>query len=224
MDQTFFNADIELFIDHRVNWERMLRFRRGPDVSVSEEVDTYKMILRTASDVCSDIQAGGRDHWHEEVKLVDGVVKVPAHIAAGYEKLRSAGLTALILSPEYGGAGLPLAINSAFLEMLSRADSSLMTFLGLQTGLAADIDLAHVYGAGKAEAGRDGGDGKAVLAGSGLRDQAPLAHVAGEQRLAEAVVDLVSSRLPESLLLQVDLGPAQVLREPLRVVQRRRSP
>jgi len=79
MDQSFFNADIELFIDHRVDWERMLRFRRGPDVSVSEEVETYKMILRTASDVCSDIHAAGRDHWHEEVKLVDGDVKVPQH-------------------------------------------------------------------------------------------------------------------------------------------------
>ena len=140
MDQAFFNADMELFVDHRVDWDRLLRFRRGPDVSVSEELDTYKMIMRTAGDVCADIQANARDHWHEEVTLVDGQVKLPPHIAAGYEKLRSAGLTCLTLSPGYGGAGLPLLLNCAFLEMLSRADASLMTILGLQGGAAGDIE------------------------------------------------------------------------------------
>jgi alkylation response protein AidB-like acyl-CoA dehydrogenase len=140
MDQAFFNADMELFTDHRVDWARLLRFRRGPDVSVPEELETFKMILRTAGDVCADIQAGARDHWHEAVQLVDGKVRLPPHIAAGYEKLRSAGLTCLTLSPEYGGAGLPMLLNTAFLEMLSRADASLMTILGLQAGVAGDIE------------------------------------------------------------------------------------
>jgi hypothetical protein len=71
---------------------------------------------------------------------VDGLVKLPPHITAGYEKLRAAGLTCLPLSPEYGGAGLPLLLNCAFLEMLARADASLMTILGLQGGAAADIE------------------------------------------------------------------------------------
>jgi hypothetical protein len=140
MDQAFFNADMELFIDHRVDWQRLLRLRRGPDVSASEELDTYKMIMRTAGDVCADIQTNARGHWHEEVTLVDGLVKLPPHITAGYEKLRAAGLTCLPLSPEYGGAGLPLLLNCAFLEMLARADASLMTILGLQGGAAADIE------------------------------------------------------------------------------------
>jgi hypothetical protein len=140
MDQAFFNADMELFIDHRVDWQRLLRLRRGPDVSASEELDTYKMIMRTAGDACADIQTNARGHWHEEVTLVDGLVKLPPHITAGYEKLRAAGLTCLPLSPEYGGAGLPLLLNCAFLEMLARADASLMTILGLQGGAAADIE------------------------------------------------------------------------------------
>jgi alkylation response protein AidB-like acyl-CoA dehydrogenase len=140
MDQAFFNADMEMFVDHRVDWDRLLRLRRGPDVSVSDELDTYKMIMRTAGDVCADIQKDARDHWHEEVRLVDGQVRLPPHVAAGYEKLRSAGLTCLTLSPEYGGAGLPLLLSCAFLEMLSRADASLMTILGLQGGTAADIE------------------------------------------------------------------------------------
>jgi alkylation response protein AidB-like acyl-CoA dehydrogenase len=140
MGQGFFNADMELFVDHRVDWERLLRLRRGPDAALSEELDTYRVILQTAGEVCADIQADASGHWHEEVKLVDGEVRVPPHIAAGYEKLRSAGLTCLTLSPDHGGAGLPLLLNCAFLEMLSRADASLMTIVGLQGGVAADIE------------------------------------------------------------------------------------
>lgn len=140
MDQSFFNADMEFFVDRRVDWQRLLRLRAGAEVSVSEDLETYKTILRTAGEVCADIQAGARDHWHEEVSLVDGEVKVPPYIAAGYEKLKSAGLTCLTLSPEYGGSGLSLLLNCMFLEMLSRADASLMTIVGLQTGAAQDIE------------------------------------------------------------------------------------
>jgi len=140
MNQAFFNADMESFVDRRVDWERLLRLRRGPDVSVSEEVETYKTILRTAGEVCADIAAGARGHWHEEVTLTGGVVTVPPHIMAGYEKLRSAGLTCPTLGPAYGGPGLPMLLNCAFLEMLSRADASLMTIVGLQSGVASDIE------------------------------------------------------------------------------------
>jgi len=140
MSQAFFNADMELFIDHRVDWGRLLSLLRGSDASVSAELDTYKMILRTAGEVCAEIRDGARDHWDEAVTLVDGAVTVPPHIATGYEMLRAAGLTCMTLSPRYGGPGLPLLLNTIFLEMLSRANPSLMTILGLQGGVAADIE------------------------------------------------------------------------------------
>ncbi len=140
MEHGFFHADIEFFIDHRIDWERLLRLRLGPDAVVADEVDTYKMILRTAGEVCADIAAESEGHWHEAVDLVDGEVVVPPHVLSGYEKLRSAGLTCLTLKPQYGGSNLPLLLNCAFLEMLSRANASLMTIVGLQTGVAGDIE------------------------------------------------------------------------------------
>jgi alkylation response protein AidB-like acyl-CoA dehydrogenase len=140
MGKEFFNRDMELFIDHRADWARYFRLRRGGDVNVADEIDTFKTILRTCADVCEDIEAAAIDHWHEEVQLDDGRVVVPPHIAAGYEKLRAAGLISLTLGPEYDGYGLPLLLNCAYLEMVARADSSLMTIVGLQAGVAADIE------------------------------------------------------------------------------------
>jgi alkylation response protein AidB-like acyl-CoA dehydrogenase len=140
MATEFFHQDMELFIDHRVDWKQYFHYRR-PDVSnVGDEVDTYKTVLRTLSDICAEIDADSQGHWHDEVDLVDGQVVVPPHIAAGYEKLRSAGLVSLTLSPEYNGYGLPYLINCCYLEMVARAESSLMTIVGLQAGAAADIE------------------------------------------------------------------------------------
>ena len=140
MAKEFFNTDMQLFLDHRVDWERYFRLRRTDAATVAEEIETYKTVLGTLAEICEDIEAGARDHWHEEVKLVDGRVVVPPHITAGYEKLRAAGLVCLPLSPAYGGYGLPILLNAFYLEMLARADSSLMTVLGLQTGVAGDIE------------------------------------------------------------------------------------
>jgi len=139
MTHEFFHQDMKLFVDHRVDWPRYFRLLRGADVDVPGEIDTYRTILATLGDICEDIEAGALDHWHEEVRLEGGRVIVPPHIAAGYDKLRQAGLVCLTLSADYGGYGLPILLNSGYLEMVSRADTSLMTILGLQAGVAGDI-------------------------------------------------------------------------------------
>ena len=85
----FFHRDLQLFIDHRFDWERYFRLR-GSSTEVAEEVETYRTILRTAGEVCGDIEAAARDHWHEEVRLDGSAVVVPPHIVTGYEKLKAA--------------------------------------------------------------------------------------------------------------------------------------
>lgn len=140
MAKEFFNRDIEFFLDHRVDWARYFALARGGDANWREEVETYKMALRTAGEICESIEAGARDHWHEHAVLEDGEVVAPPHITAGYEQLRAAGLVSLPLSPAYGGFGLPSLISNAYLEMVARADSSLMTIVGLQAGVAHDIE------------------------------------------------------------------------------------
>jgi alkylation response protein AidB-like acyl-CoA dehydrogenase len=139
MAKQFFHGDIQLFIDHRFDWRRYFSLR-DPSLDVGGEVETYKSVLRTTGEICEDLEAAARDHWHEEVRLDNGRVVVPPHIAAGYEKLRGAGLICLTLGAEYGGYGLPALVNCAYLEMVARADASLMTIIGLQAGVAQDIE------------------------------------------------------------------------------------
>ena len=141
MATEFFSRDMEFFLDHRVDWARYLQYLRGDSAGWQDEVETFKMVLRTVGEICETIDAGARDHWHEHVVVKDGEVIKPPHIVAGYERLRGAGLVSLGLSPTYGGYGLPFLVQSAYLEMVARADSSLMTIVGLQAGVAHDIEV-----------------------------------------------------------------------------------
>ncbi len=140
MATEFFNDDMRLFVDHRVDWARYFRLKRGADADVAAEVETFKTILQTTGEICAEIAAAARDHWHEEVRLENGLVVRPPHIDAGYEKLREAGLICLTVDPKYGGYALPAIVNCAYLEMVSRADTSLMTIIGLQAGVATDVE------------------------------------------------------------------------------------
>ena len=139
MEREFFNRDMELFVDHRVDWQRYFRLRRSEPVDVAGEIDTFKLILRTTGEICAAIEQESAGHWHEEVRLENGEVAPPPHIGSGYAKLAEAGLVCLPLDPEYGGHGLPALLNVFYLEMVARADASLMTIVGLQTGVAFDI-------------------------------------------------------------------------------------
>ena len=63
-----------------------------------------------------------------------------------------------------------------------------------------------------------------MLAGAGLGDDPGLAHAAGEQDLAHDVVDLVSAGVVELVALEVDLGAAEMVGQPLGEIERRGSP
>ena len=61
-----------------------------------------------------------------------------------------------------------------------------------------------------------------MLTGAGLGDHPRLAHLTGQQRLTQHVVDLVRSGVVQVFSLQEDPGATGVLAEPRRLVQRRR--
>ena len=75
--------------------------------------------------------------------------------------------------------------------------------------------VAHVDDALHAEQRADGRGGHAVLAGAGLGDDAMLAHAPRQQRLSDAVVDLVRAGVQQVFALQVDLGAAKLFGQAL---------
>ena len=89
--------------------------------------------------------------------------------------------------------------------------------------LAADVLLAHVDDALLFEHRAHRRRSDAVLACAGLGDDPLLAHALRQQALAHGVVDLVRAGVRQVLALEVDLRPAQLPRQVLRVVERRRA-
>jgi len=136
----YFGAGMRLYLDRLVDWEGLLELRRGGSVDAPAEVAAYRTLLETAAKLTASFERSARENWHLEAELTpDGGAQSPAHIRAAYDQLRAAGLVSLGIEEEYGGYGLPALIVGLCLQMISRADPSLMMVVGLQTGAADDI-------------------------------------------------------------------------------------
>jgi alkylation response protein AidB-like acyl-CoA dehydrogenase len=122
-----------------VDWEAYYRHRKGDDVDVEAERAALIGVLETCAEICQGIEPEARECWNQPAELVDGDVVHPPHISAAYERLREAGLIGLSIKEKYGGFELPTLLGNIVLQMVSRADAGLMTILGLQGGVAEDI-------------------------------------------------------------------------------------
>ena len=137
----YFARTMQLYVDRLVDWDRYLRLRAGGEPDVEAEVGAFRTVLETTGELAATFERPARENWHDEAELTEnGGARPPEHIRAAYEQLKEAGLVSLLISDEYGGPALPGLLNGMYLEMLSRADASLMTVVGLQTGAAGDIE------------------------------------------------------------------------------------
>jgi alkylation response protein AidB-like acyl-CoA dehydrogenase len=137
----YFNTGMRLYLDHLVDWKGLLEIRSGGTSDVDAEVGAYRTILETAAALAASFESEARKNWAAEAELTpDGGAQSPPHIRQAYDQLREAGLVSMTVGEQYGGYGLPALLNGVFLEMISRADTSLMMVVGLQTGAASDIE------------------------------------------------------------------------------------
>ncbi len=128
-----------LYLQELIDWESYFSWRKGETSDVELERAALREVLETAAQICEEQEPALRDGWHESAKLVDGEVVYPPHIADFLDKMREAGLISFGVEEEYGGFGLPSFVANVILQMVSRADAGLMTILGLQAGVAEDI-------------------------------------------------------------------------------------
>jgi alkylation response protein AidB-like acyl-CoA dehydrogenase len=136
----YFGAGMRLYVDQLMDWEPLLMLRSGESVDVAAEVGAYRTILETVAALAAEFEKPARENWSAVAELTpDGGAVPPAHMRKAYEQLREAGLVSLPVPEEYGGYGVPAIMNGWVLEMIARADPSLMMIIGLQTGVANDI-------------------------------------------------------------------------------------
>ncbi len=137
----YLNEGVLLYLKDLVDWDSLLRMRKGDDVDVEAERAAYLEVLETASQICQEIEPEARAGWDQAARLEEGEVVYPPHIRDGYQKLAEAGLVSMGTEEAYGGFCLPAFVTNVVLQMVARADAGLMTILGLQTGVAEDLQL-----------------------------------------------------------------------------------
>lgn len=99
----------------------------------SEAIEGYRAALGLVGEIAAtviaplspSIDAAG-------AALVDGEVRYAAGSVEAYRRLSEAGMAGAILPRRFGGLNFPATIYTMMIEMVSRADASLMTMFGYQ--------------------------------------------------------------------------------------------
>jgi hypothetical protein len=101
--------------------------------TLDDALDNYRRVLRLVGDLAGNfIEPRAEDVDLEGAQLVGGEVRYPEGIAESIRRLADADLMGFTLPRRYGGLNMPTVIYSMAIEMVSRADASLMTIFGLQ--------------------------------------------------------------------------------------------
>ncbi len=108
--------------------------------SVEDARENYDKVLEIVGEIAGDFVAP-RSGEVDEVGAIyqDGkVIYAPGTLEA-LDRINKADLAGFVLQRKYGGLNMPLTIFSAAIEVISRADASLMLIFGLQ-GLARTLE------------------------------------------------------------------------------------
>ena len=100
--------------------------------------DNYRLLLEVLGEICARVIAPRADEADEEgAHFEEGQVTYTAATQEGLKALKQADLMGAMLPWEYGGLNLPESVFQMMVEIVSRADASLMTIFGLQEISAA---------------------------------------------------------------------------------------
>ena len=101
--------------------------------SVDDAVDSYSRVLTMLGEIAGDfIAPRAVDVDEEGPTLEDGVVTYAKGTQEAMDVLAKSDLMGFTLPRKYGGLNMPVTIYSMGIELISRADASLMTIFGLQ--------------------------------------------------------------------------------------------
>ncbi len=135
----YMGAAVLLYLQELIDWDSYFSWRKGESSDVEVDRAALQEVLETAAQICSEMEPALRAGWYECAKLEGDEVVYPPHIKETLDKLRDAGLISFGVEEQYDGFELPSFVANVILQMVSRADAGLMTILGLQAGVAEDI-------------------------------------------------------------------------------------
>ena len=102
-------------------------------VNYADARENYRKILEIAGDIAGNfIAPRAADVDNEGNTIVDGKVQYAKGTRENLKRLSDADLMAVEFPREYGGLNFPKSIYMFMVEMVSRADASLMNIFGLQ--------------------------------------------------------------------------------------------
>lgn len=100
--------------------------------------DNYRLLLEVLGEICARVIAPRAAEADQEgAHFEDGQVTYTAATQEGLLALKQADLMGAMLPWEFGGLNLPESVFQMMVEIVSRADASLMTIFGLQEISAA---------------------------------------------------------------------------------------
>ena len=103
--------------------------------------DLTDAILEEAARFCRDVLLPiNRSGDEEGCHLENGVVRTPAGFPEAYKQFAEGGWTALASDPEWGGQGLPEAVNKLVEEMICSSNLSFGLYPGLTHGATTAIE------------------------------------------------------------------------------------
>ena len=146
------NTDIQFLFDH-IDLGALARVQEDDFADAKERqidyaptdaadaVDNYRRILEIAGDIAGNIIAPRAEQIDEEGNTLneDGTVTLHPLVADNIRRLGQADLMGFTLPRQFGGLNCPNLIYSMAIEIVSRADASLMNIFGLQ-GIAETIN------------------------------------------------------------------------------------
>lgn len=100
---------------------------------LEDALDNYKRVLEIVGEISGEFVAPRAPDVDEQgASFKDGEVTYAKGTSEALDRLIKADLAGFMIPRKYGGINIPMTVYAAAIEMISRADASLMNFFGLQ--------------------------------------------------------------------------------------------
>jgi alkylation response protein AidB-like acyl-CoA dehydrogenase len=126
------NPDLVTTFDRLMAWDEIVPLVAGKDADVKDTVATWRELLAVAGEYIGT-EIAGRAKQVDELGIIreGGRVETSAPMQANLKGLAELGFVGLSLPEEFGGSGLPVALNSLGVEMIARACPATMVEFGI---------------------------------------------------------------------------------------------